>query len=72
SMLRTYNVNLIMPYSLLTPVFSVIMGVLILGDSIYQFKLCGSLLVMIGTAIAVISLRILKMHARFPRLRSRR
>lgn len=68
-MLRTYNVNLIMPYSLLTPVFSVIMGVVILGDSMNQFKICGSLLVMLGTAIAVINLRSLKMHARFPRLR---
>lgn len=68
-LLRTYNVNLIMPYSLLTPVLSVIMGVLVLGDSINIFKVFGSLLVVVGTAIAVINLRNLRMHARLPKLK---
>ncbi len=68
-LLRSYNVNLIMPYSLLTPVLSVIMGVLVLGDSMNSFKIIGSLLVVAGTAIAVINLRNLRMHARLPRLR---
>ena len=71
-LLRKYNVNLIMPYSLLTPVLSVIMGVLVLGDSMNSFKIFGALLVIAGTAIAVINLRNLRMHARFPRLRLRR
>ncbi|MGK6325476.1 DMT family transporter [Erwinia sp. DT-104] len=68
-LLRTYNVNLIMPYSLLTPVLSVIMGVLVLGDSMNIFKVFGSLLVVAGTAIAVINLRNLRMHARQPKLK---
>ncbi|MEI2264086.1 DMT family transporter [Erwinia sp. CGal63] len=68
-LLRTYNVNLIMPYSLLTPVLSVIMGVLVLGDSMNVFKVAGSLLVIVGTAIAVINLRNLRMHARLPKLK---
>ena len=68
-LLRTYNVNLIMPYSLLTPVLSLIMGVLVLGDSMNIFKVFGSLLVVAGTAIAVINLRNLRMHARLPKLK---
>ncbi|HBV40866.1 MAG TPA: EamA family transporter [Erwinia sp.] len=68
-LLRTYNVNLIMPYSLLTPVLSVILGVLVLGDSMNIFKVTGSLLVVAGTAIAVINLRNLRMHARLPKLK---
>lgn len=71
-LLRTYNVNLIMPWSLLTPVLSVIMGVLFQGDSMNVFKICGSLLVVLGTAIAVINLRNLRMHARLPRLKRMR
>ncbi|WP_147198491.1 EamA family transporter [Pantoea sp. MBD-2R] len=68
-LLRSYNVNLIMPYSLLTPVLSVIMGVLVLGDSMNSFKIIGSLLVVAGTALAVINLRNLRMHARLPKRR---
>lgn len=69
SLLRSYNVNLIMPYSLLTPVLAVIMGVVVLGDSMNIFKVTGSLLVVAGTAIAVINLRNLRMHARLPKFR---
>ena len=58
-----------MPYSLLTPVLAVIMGVLVLGDSMNLFKIAGSLLVIFGTAVAVINIRNLRMHARFPRFR---
>lgn len=72
ALLKKYNVNLIMPYSLLTPVLAVVMGVLVLGDSMNMFKIIGSLLVIFGTAIAVINLRSLRMHARFPRLSLRR
>lgn len=69
SLLRSYNVNLIMPYSLLTPVLAVIMGVVVLGDSMNVFKITGSLLVVAGTAIAVLNLRNLRMHARLPKFR---
>lgn len=69
SLLRSYNVNLIMPYSLLTPVLAVIMGVMVLGDSMNMFKIIGALLVVAGTAIAVINLRNLRMHARLPKFR---
>jgi len=68
ALLKKYNVNLIMPYSLLTPVLAVIMGVMVLGDSMNRFKVIGALLVIIGTAISVVNLRNLRMHARFPRL----
>lgn len=71
SLLKNYNVNLIMPYSLLTPVLSVLMGIVVLGDSLNSFKIIGASLVILGTAIAVINLRSLRMHARFPRLRRR-
>ncbi|WP_034915549.1 MULTISPECIES: EamA family transporter [Erwinia] len=69
ALLRSYNVNLIMPYSLLTPVLAVIMGVTVLGDSMNTFKIVGSLLVVAGTAIAVINLRNLRAHARLPKFR---
>ncbi|MBP2171082.1 O-acetylserine/cysteine efflux transporter [Erwinia toletana] len=72
ALLKKYNVNLIMPYSLLTPVLAVIMGVVVLGDSMNLFKVAGALLVIFGTAISVINLRNLRMHARFPRLPRRR
>lgn len=71
SLLKKYNVNLIMPYSLLTPVLSVLMGIVVLGDSLNSFKIIGASLVVCGTAIAVLNLRNLRMHARFPRLRRR-
>lgn len=70
-LLKKYNVNLIMPYSLLTPVLSVLMGIVVLGDSLNSFKIIGASLVVCGTAIAVINVRSLRMHARFPRLRRR-
>ncbi|MBA2814527.1 DMT family transporter [Candidatus Pantoea persica] len=71
SLLKKYNVNLIMPYSLLTPVLSVLMGIVVLGDSLNSFKIIGASLVVCGTAVAVLNLRNLRMHARFPRLRRR-
>lgn len=70
-LLKKYNVNLIMPYSLLAPVLAVLMGIVVLGDSLNSFKIIGALLVILGTAIAVINLRNLRMHARFPRIRRR-
>ncbi|MFH8134287.1 DMT family transporter [Pantoea osteomyelitidis] len=70
-LLKKYNVNLIMPYSLLAPVLAVLMGIVVLGDSLNSFKIIGALLVILGTAIAVINLRNLRMHARFPRMRRR-
>nr|WP_024968406.1 EamA family transporter [Pantoea sp. IMH] len=71
-LLRNYNVNLIMPYSLLTPVLSVVMGVLVLGDSLNAFKVSGALLVIAGTAIAVINLRNLRMHVRLRKFSHKR
>ncbi|WP_019105668.1 DMT family transporter [Pantoea ananatis] len=71
ALLKKYNVNLIMPYSLLTPVLAVLMGIVVLGDSLNSFKIIGASLVILGTTIAVINLRNLRMHARFPRLRRR-
>ncbi|CAK9885168.1 MAG: putative amino-acid metabolite efflux pump [Candidatus Erwinia impunctatus] len=67
-LLRRYNVNLVLPYSLLTPVVAIIMGVTILGDDLNAFKVAGAVLVISGTAIAVINFRSLRMHARRARI----
>lgn len=53
-LLTKYQINFLMPYSLLTPVLAVIMGVLILNDSLNYFKVIGSILVLLGTFISVI------------------
>lgn len=53
-LLTKYQINFLMPYSLLTPVLAVIMGVFILNDSLNYFKVIGSVLVLLGTFISVI------------------
>ena len=47
-----------MPYSLLTPIVAVLMGITILHDSLNIFKITGSILVILGTAISVLNFRI--------------
>jgi O-acetylserine/cysteine efflux transporter len=57
TLLKKYHINVIMPYSLLTPVLSVFMGIIFLEDTINIFKVIGASLVIFGTAIAVINSR---------------
>lgn len=56
-LLNKYQINFLMPYLLLTPVLAAIMGVLLLGDSINLFKLIGSSLIILGTAISILKLK---------------
>ncbi|PKH27022.1 EamA family transporter [Enterobacterales bacterium CwR94] len=56
-LIRKYNVNLLMPWSLLTPVLAVIFGVLVLGDGLNLFKVTGASLVVFGTFVSVFSVR---------------
>lgn len=53
-LLRSYPVNLAMPYTLLLPVFGVVSGVLVLGDPFGGRVLVGSLLTLAGVAILVV------------------
>ncbi|GAB2802527.1 EamA family transporter [Halomonas shantousis] len=55
TLLRKHPVNRVVPLSLLTPVFAVVLGVILLGDSLGFHKLLGGALVVAG--IALITLR---------------
>lgn len=55
ALLRKHSVARLIPWSLLTPVLAVAMGVMILGDSLAFNKLAGGALVVSG--IAIINLR---------------
>lgn len=50
-LLRKYHVNIVMPWSLLTPAFAVITGCFVLGDEMNSFKLLGTTLIVSGTVI---------------------
>lgn len=54
SLLKKYPINSIIPYSLLTPVIAMIMGIVILEDKLNLFKIIGASFVIIGTAISII------------------
>lgn len=51
--LSKYQMNDVMPYSLLTPIFAILMSVIILGDNLNVFKIIGATLVLLGTAFSV-------------------
>ncbi|MEE3649940.1 MULTISPECIES: DMT family transporter [unclassified Brenneria] len=55
-LLKRYPVNQIIPFSLLSPVFAIGMGVVLMGDSLNAYKLAGAVLVIGGTFIAVVKL----------------
>lgn len=62
-LLKKYQINFLMPYSLLTPVLADIMGIIILDESLNFFKLFGSILIILGTLIAVIKFNSLKIFS---------
>ncbi|WP_075182075.1 DMT family transporter [Pantoea sp. 1.19] len=68
-LIRKYTVNMLMPWSLLTPVLAVLFGILVLGDSLNQFKLIGAALVVTGTCVAVVNRSHLRALWRFQRAR---
>jgi len=53
-LMRKYSVNQIMPFTLLVPVFGVLGGVLLLGDSIHVNTLLGGIATIIGVGIIVV------------------
>ncbi|KAA8999433.1 EamA family transporter [Affinibrenneria salicis] len=54
-LLKKYPVNLIMPYSLLSPALALLMGAAIMGDPLNASKLLGAALILGGIFIAVVS-----------------
>ncbi|MEC5341310.1 EamA family transporter [Brenneria populi] len=54
-LLRQYPVNQIIPWSLLSPVFALLMGVTVLGDSLNPWKVSGAAIIVGGTFIALYS-----------------
>ncbi|RLM26382.1 multidrug DMT transporter permease [Brenneria alni] len=54
-LLRQYPVNQIIPWSLLSPVFALLMGAVVLGDSLNPWKVTGAAIVVGGTFIALYS-----------------
>ena len=53
-LLRQYDVNQVMPFTLMVPLFGVLSGVLLLGESLSLAILGGGLLTLVGVAIIVI------------------
>lgn len=56
-LIRKNDMNIIMPYSLLTPIFSVIMGTILLHDPINIFKIIGAFFIISGVAFSSIKLK---------------
>lgn len=52
--LNQYKMNDIMPYSLFTPIFSIFMSIIILGDNLNIFKIIGTILVILGTVMSIL------------------
>ncbi|MFE8147148.1 EamA family transporter [Brenneria goodwinii] len=56
-LLKKYPVNKVIPYSLLSPVFAVVMGAYFLGDNLNYYKLIGAGFIVGGTFIALVNLK---------------
>lgn len=54
-LLRTYDVNQAMPFTLLVPLFGVLSGVMFLGEPVTLFLVAGGLLTVVG--VGIITLR---------------
>lgn len=52
-LLRTYSVNLVVPYSLLVPVFGMSAGVMLLNEALTWQVIVGGILTIIGVAVVV-------------------
>lgn len=53
ALLKKYSVNQIIPFSLLSPVFAVLMGAVIMGDSLNMWKVLGTVTIVGGTFISI-------------------
>lgn len=53
-LIRRHDVNRVVPLTLLVPVLAVILGIVLLDDSVDPFKLGGGGLVVAGVALIVI------------------
>lgn len=53
SLLKKYPANQIIPFSLLSPVFAVVMGAVFMGDSLNFWKTSGALTIVGGALIAI-------------------
>lgn len=53
-LLRKYEVNKIVPFTLLSPVIAVFLGIIINGEGLNEFKVMGSLMIIGGAFIAII------------------
>ena len=51
-LLRKYEVNIIIPFTLLSPAMAITLGVMFNGDSLNWFKAIGSLLIILGAFLA--------------------
>lgn len=58
-LLQKYPINSIIPFSLLSPVFSVLFGIVILNEPFNMNKILGSCLVVAGIFFATVNLKIL-------------
>lgn len=58
-LLQKYPINSVVPFSLLSPVFSVIFGIIILGEPFSNNKMIGACLVILGIAFATINCKAL-------------
>lgn len=54
-LLKQYPVNKVMPYSLLSPVFAIFFGAVLLGDSLNPWKITGASLIVGGTLLALVN-----------------
>lgn len=54
SLMRRYDINQVMPFTLLLPVFGVLSGVVVLGEEITLIFLLGGILTLIGVGIIVV------------------
>ncbi|OSQ38415.1 DMT family transporter [Thalassospira mesophila] len=53
-LLKTYDVNQVVPWSLLAPVVSVTGSILIFGETISTFKIIGGITVLVGVAVIML------------------
>ncbi len=53
-MMRKFPVNQVMPFTLLVPIFGVLSGVFVLGESLTAMMLLGAALTLLGVAIVVL------------------
>lgn len=53
ALLKKYPANQIIPFSLLSPVFAVVMGAIFMGDSLNFWKVSGALTIVGGALIAI-------------------